>query len=205
MPDYTSHTDSALIELIQQNNQTAFDELYERYWKNIFREAVSVLKNQSDAEDCVQELFISIWKRRDKIQITGSVQAYLHKSIRYICIHFIEKNITKNNYLEELTAYLQNEQPVLTPDEIIGFEELTIEMQHIIEMLPEKMRNVFELSRNEQLSYREIALQLGISEETVKKQVYNALKFIRSQMKNTPMLVIIYILYCQNLPVYKAI
>lgn len=180
---YNSYTDQQLISLLQDSDEVAFTELYNRYWADIYRNAMKILHSQNDAEDMVQELFESLWKRRSQLQIMGSVAGYLYSSTRYLSIHFIEKNIATYPYRQSLSEAVE---PVMIPsvESAIDAKSLEAAIDGIIGKLPEKMREVFRLSRKENLTYKEIAEKLNISEETVKKQVYNALKVIRQNIGN---------------------
>ena len=191
---YSSHTDKDLCELLKHGDEAAFTALYDRYWADIYRNAMKILGSGNDAEDVVQELFESIWKRREGLQINGAVAAYLHTSARYIALHLIEKNVEKAGYGDRLaTAFQLAEVPII--ESHMDAKTLETAIDKIIATLPDKMKTVFLLSRREHLSHKEIAAQLDISEETVKKQVYNALKLIRQQLGPVPLGIMITVIY----------
>jgi RNA polymerase sigma-70 factor (family 1) len=184
------HTDQILLQQLSQNDQAAFTAIYERYWKSLFREAMNVLRSQKEAEDCVQELFVSLWNRRQALSIT-SLRAYLHTAIRYQCIDRIEKDMIRGGYLEDFTTYLEANQTMPSIEEELYARELAANIDQVMDKMPDKMREVFRLSRQEHLTHREIANRLQISEETVKKQVYLALKILRSNLGNTSLALLI--------------
>ena len=181
MHPYVSYSDQQLLALLREGRELAFTTLYDRYWAEVFRNVMRLVRSQSDAEDIVQELFASIWKRRATLEIKSSLGAYLYASARYICLRYIEKNITAFPQRKALAYALE---PAILPSIESQIDANTLEgaIEAIVEQLPEKMREVFRLSRKEQLSYREIAERLGISEGTVKKQVYNSLRIIRKNL-----------------------
>lgn len=181
MHAYASYSDQQLLVLLRQGRELAFTTLYDRYWAEVFRSVMRLIRCQNDAEDIVQELFASIWKRRATLDIKNSLGAYLHVSARYMCLRYIEKNITAFPQRKALAYALE---PTIMPCIESQMDANTLEgaIESIVEQLPEKMRAVFRLSRKEHLSYREIAEKLGISEGTVKKQVYNALRIIRRNL-----------------------
>lgn len=178
MIDYSLYDDTLLLGLLSKGESAAFTEIYNRYWSLIYRDAIKVLGSGKDAEDVVQELFESIWKRREALQIQGALPAYLRSSARYIALHKIEKNISGYSSVESLADYIGHSH-IPAIDSEIDADQLKGKIDSIVDGLPEKMKNVFRLSREENLTHKEIALHLDISEETVKKQVYNTLKIIR--------------------------
>lgn len=188
--DYELHTDQHLMQQLSQNDQAAFTAIYQRYWKILFREAMNVLRSQKEAEDCVQELFVSLWNRRQTLSVS-TLRAYLQTAIRYQCIDRIEKDMIRGGYLEDFTTYLEANQTMPSIEEELYARELAANIDQVMDKMPGKMREVFRLSRQEHLTHREIAGRLQISEETVKKQIYLALKILRSNLGNTSLAMLI--------------
>lgn len=190
-PDYEQHTDQFLLQQLSLNDQAAFTTIYERYWKTLFREAMNVLRSQKEAEDCVQELFVSIWNRRQALSINSSLKAYLQTAIRYQCIDRIERDMIRGGYLDDFSSYLEAHHVIPSIEQELEARELAANIDQLMDKMPGKMREVFRLSRQEQLTHREIADRLQISEETVKKQIYLALKILRSNLRNSSFAMII--------------
>ena len=188
--EYDLHTDQVLLQQLSQNDQAAFTAIYERYWKILFREAMNVLRSQKEAEDCVQELFVSLWNRRQTLSIT-SLRAYLQTAIRYQCIDRVEKDMIRGGYLEDFTIYQEANQIMPSIEDELYARELKASIERVMDKMPDKMREVFRLSRQEHLTHREIAHRLQISEETVKKQIYLALKMLKSNLGNTSLAMLI--------------
>jgi RNA polymerase sigma-70 factor (family 1) len=191
VPDYSLYTDQMLLQQVSQENQAAFSAIYERYWKLLFREAMNVLRSQKEAEDCVQELFISLWRRRNSIAVNTSLKAYLQTAIRYKCIDQIEKDMAREVYLKDFTDFQAKYQIEPSIEQTLYARELAATIDGLTEKMPAKMREVYRLSRQEHLSHREIAQRLNISEETVKKQIYLALKILNVHLKNTTLAILI--------------
>lgn len=189
--DYAQHTDQFLLQQLTQNDQAAFTAIYQRYWKSLFREAMNVLRSQKEAEDCVQELFVSLWRRRETLSVNSSLQAYLRTAIRYQCIDRIERDMIRGGYLEDFTNYLAAHHTLPSVEEELYARELAANIDQLMDKMPGKMREVFRLSRHEHLTHREIADRLHISEETVKKQIYLALKILKSNLGNTSLAMLI--------------
>ena len=185
------HTDQFLLQRLSLNDQAAFTVLYERYWKTLFREAMNVLRSQKEAEDAVQELFVSLWNRRHTLSVNASLSAYLQTAIRYQCIDRIERDMIRGGYLQDFTNYLEAHQIMPSVEQELEARELAANIDQVMDKIPGKMREVFRLSRQEQLTHREIADRLHISEETVKKQIYLALKILRANLGDSSLAVII--------------
>lgn len=192
---YTNDMDPILLARMAAGDEAAFNELYARYAPALLRDAMRVLRSREDAEDVLQEFFSGFWLRRATLHIEGNLAAYLHTSIRYQAIHFMEKNMRKGGFLQSLTDFAEMYQ-YISPDRQMESRELQSRIDALTAKLPEKMREVFRLSRQEQLTHREIATRLHLSEETVKKQIYNALKILRQQLSDHPAMgVLIAMLY----------
>jgi RNA polymerase sigma-70 factor (family 1) len=189
---YGTHTDEQLIISLRKGDVAAFTEIYERYWNKLLVYTMRVIRQQHDAEDIVQELFVSIWRRRDVLDIEHALSTYLYNSVRYLAFRYIEKNSTYSGHLQRLAARIAGEE-VNAPGleaEIFG-RELEGQIDQLIQQLPEKMQEVFILSRRHHLSYKEIADRLSISEETVRKQVYKSLQILRSRLGPLPVGILI--------------
>jgi RNA polymerase sigma-70 factor (ECF subfamily) len=191
VPDYTQHTDQFLLQQLTHNDQAAFTAIYQRYWKLLFRDAMNVLRSQKEAEDCVQELFVRIWNRRQNLAVNTSLKAYLQTATRYQCIDRIEKDMIRGGYLEDFSSYLSAQQTLPSVEEEIYARELAANIDQVMDKMPEKMREVFRMSRHEHLTHREIADRLNISEETVKKQIYLALKILKTNLPNASLAMVI--------------
>lgn len=177
----TTHTDESLLRLMRQDDQEAFSLIYRRYWEGLFVTAAKALRGKQEAEDVVQDVFLSLWNRRKELHVEGSLAAYLQTSIRYKAIHYIEKNITRRDYLALLT-----ETSVHTLRDSVEtqlhLKEVQQTIHNVVAGMPPKMQEVYRLSRQEHLTHREIAERLGISSETVKKHIQHALQLIKDAL-----------------------
>lgn len=175
------YSDVELLKEIAIGNNDAFKLLYRRYWEELFVTAANALRNKEEAADVLQDVFLSLWNRRYELDIKVSVAAYLHTSVRYKSIHYIEKNITRRDYLVHLADVAVS---FYHPDAEINLQlkELEQTIKNSIAKMPPKMQRVYKLSRQEHLSYNEISKSMGISVETVKKHVQHALHLIRKDI-----------------------
>ncbi|MEM6264631.1 MAG: sigma-70 family RNA polymerase sigma factor [Bacteroidota bacterium] len=163
-----------------------FESLFRRYWKQLYSICYSKTQDVEASEEMVQDIFISLWKRWDQLEITASLESYLIKSAKLKVIDYYRKE-SKNNIIQFPKAQSSEKKTPETP--IVAYNEAELNMlqddtDHIISQLPAKCQAVYRLSRENQLTTKEIALQLGVSQKTVKNHLTKALSFIRSQMED---------------------
>jgi RNA polymerase sigma-70 factor (family 1) len=175
-----SLNDYELLLLFQQGNRNAYEEIYHRYWPVIFRHARKMLQGDEEAKDVVQEVFSTFWTDGPKLQVRNSLSAYLYSVMRFKIFNLIDKQKVRQDYLSSLQTFIERNE--YTSDYKVRESQMEALIEKEIAALPEKMREVFELSRKLNLSYKEIAAKLNISENTVKKQINNALKILRSRL-----------------------
>lgn len=177
MLNYSTLTDSELTDRLRQQDRTAYTHIYKRYWAILYRHALRMIRDESEATDIVQEIFVALWLKAADLNFNTSLSSYLYAAVRNRIIDIANRNKLKQAYLESLQDYLENGECIT--DELIREKELKAKIDAEIALLPEKMREVFLLSRRSNMSYKDIASELNISEGTVKKQVYNAIKILR--------------------------
>jgi len=177
MGDFIKLTDDELIALLKQDMLGAFKELYGRYWKKLYGEAYKRLKSKESAEEIVQEIFTNLWLKRHSQTITTTVGGYLHSTVSHRVIDRYRQELVKEKYKKAFRV-VYSETDNSTEDAIM-LRELTYAIETEVSQLPDKCRSVYELSRNEHKTNKEIALQLGISEKTVENHLTKALKRLR--------------------------
>lgn len=175
------YSDEELLQQMSDDNRQAFTMLYRRYWEDLFITAAKALRSKEEAADVVQDVFLSFWNRRNEVDIQGSLAAYLHTSVRYKCIHYIEKSITRRDYLLQLSEVEVSNASTNTEINL-QLKEMQQAVSNTVAKMPPKMREVYKLSRQEHLNYKEIAEYMGISVETVKKHIQHALHLIRTNL-----------------------
>src|ERR1700761_5329028 len=138
------YTDESLVSSLVSGDPAAFTQLYERYWDKLLIYVMRVIRRQSDAEDIVQELFVSLWRRRQDLHIERGLSTYLYNSVRYLAIRHIEKSSTYAQYLDRLAVQMtraadQEGSGSGVESEIFG-RELGDHIDKLIDQLPEKMK-----------------------------------------------------------------
>jgi RNA polymerase sigma-70 factor (family 1) len=180
MSGYHLHTDEELFVLIKEGNHTAYTQVFDRFYSLLYLHALKILLDEDEAKDLVQELFEMIWLKRDSLTVNGSVSAYLYASTRNMVLNQIAHKKVKTKYLDSLGEFIGQE------DYLTDFYVREKELKQIIEKeiaaLPQKMSEIFKLSRTEYLSHKEIASRLHLSELTVKTQVKRALRILKPKL-----------------------
>jgi RNA polymerase sigma-70 factor (ECF subfamily) len=177
MTDFTELSEEELIRLLKQDRLNAFREIYSRYWKRLFDEAYKRLKSKELAEEVVQELFTNLWTKRQLLQINTTIGAYLFSAVTHQVIDIYRKELVRAKYNQAFKV-VHTEADNSTEDAIM-LKDLTYTIEEEISHLPDKCRSVYELSRKEHKTNKEIASYLGISEKTVEQHLTKALKKIR--------------------------
>jgi len=181
MKDLNRFSDEDLFKACVEGSESSFEELYNRYWYKLYAEAMKRLRKGEVAEEIVQDLFTSIWLNRKKIRIHTSIAAYLFTSIRYLVISSLKKEIVRKNYRDIFQDNFQDYDN--STEKRIAFNELQGQIESHVRLLPERCRYIYELSRKEFKSNKEIADLLGISEKTVENQLTKALSRLKIAMK----------------------
>jgi len=143
--------------------------------------AFTLLKEREEAEEIVQEVFVKIWERRHSIDVKSSLRNYLYSAVRNACFNHLKHQSVERNYANEKKN--EPDEHNMVEENLIG-SELGILIHQVIEQLPEKRREIFELSRFEGLKYNEIAERLNISIKTVEAQMGQALKYLKSHLRD---------------------
>ncbi|WP_025146540.1 RNA polymerase sigma-70 factor [Pedobacter jeongneungensis] len=177
---YQDSSDRELLDLLKENNQQAFAELYDRYKVVLHRYAFKWLQDRDAAKDIIQDIFTIVWIKRESITLEKNLSGYLYIAVRNAILRKIERQDRDNQYAESLKSFASQE--ISNTDYLAREKQLKDIIEQEIAALPPKMREVFELSRNEYLSHAQIAERMGISELTVRTHVKNALKILRGKL-----------------------
>lgn len=161
-----------------EDDTLAFDEIYQRYWTIMFRSAYNILREREACMDIIQELFVWFWTHRHSVKV-NSVKGYLLAAVKFKVANYIRDGKIRETFFEEVR---KAGEPVGSLEESVEVKELLSVISEFTQDLPEKCREVFQLSRYEHLSNKEIAERLGISVKTVENQMTTALKKLRSSL-----------------------
>lgn len=181
MSQYRQYTDDLLVQLLAEGDTEAFSELYERYAGILYVHAHKRVADREIAQDLVQDLFASIWMNRNHRLIATSVSSYLYSALRYKIINWLLREKRLSDYEASLMDELSIEPT--GADHGLRERELRQLIEREVARLPKKMRQIFQMSRDQQLCHREIAEQLNLSPGTVKKQINSALRVLRVKLE----------------------
>jgi len=181
MTVYSSYSDTELLHFLHLEDESAFTEIYNRYWQVLFNVAANKTNNLAEAEELVQDIFLDIWKRRLTIDISSNLRAYLAVALKYRVINLMARRQRRWQY-EQYTGKKMSIADHST-EQWLGFDELQGRIAALVAELPEKCRVVYQLSKESGYSQREIALHLNISEKTVEAHISRALKVLRTGIR----------------------
>ncbi len=177
----TRQEEQNLFDKIKTGDEKAFEALFRHFYPHLCLYATHVLKNASAAEEIVQELFVRLWEKREKTEIETSVKNYLFRAVKNHCLNYIKHNQIKNEYSQKILA----ETDIFSADDNFDTQtELFQKIEESIAELPEKRQEIFRLSRQEGLKYREIAEKMNISVKTVETQMGLAIKTLREKLRD---------------------
>lgn len=180
MTNNQNDKDDKLLALLKKESTDAFTEIYNRYGKLLAKFAANKLYDLNEAEDIVQDIFISLWKNRESINVNIDLKAYLYTTARNKITDLFRKKITRNQYENKLQE-LNLDYEISVEQQYYG-KELQNLIDRNLNKLPLRAKQVYELSRKANYSIPEIAIKLKFSEQTIKNQLTIALKFLREKL-----------------------
>ena len=168
-----------LLERIKQGDEWAFDAVFRSHYPPLVGMAEGMLRSRAVAEEIVQDVMLALWRRRDSLPVEESLKAYLFRATRNRAL----------NHLRHVRVERQGEPYAVGPTEkaptapsLLVEEEIDVAVREAIGELPDRCREVFEMSRVHGLRYIEIASALGISVKTVEAQMGKALRILRDRL-----------------------
>jgi len=168
---------------IKEGDIKVFENVFRTLYTPLYFYSLSITGSAANAEDIVQDLFYTLWKERERINILYSLKSYLYKAIRNRSLHFLEKQKTHKHADEQIAAG-NAEETVINPQSFLEYKELNEVVQHCLKQLPERRRLIFQLHRFEDKKYAEIAENLGVSVKTVEAEMSKALKLLKKEIEH---------------------
>ncbi len=168
----------------------AMELIYHKHWETVFDAAFKKLGDEDLAQDLTQEIFISLWENRNQLKVENSLSAYLYGAVKYKVINHYRSAALKEKQIAAL-ALLMNEEVAAATDSKLILNELNVEVEAAIALLPEKMRMVFSMSRKQEKSIKEIASELDLSAQTVKNHITAAMKLLKKSLSYSAFIAIL--------------
>lgn len=163
--------------------------LYHNYWEEVLDNAYKRVRAEEIAQDITQEIFISIWENRERLNIEGSFAAYFKGAVKYKVINYFKSSLVKEKHKADI-ALLIGTETAASAENLLLAKELNNQFDEVLLELPEKMRVIISMSRKQEKSIQEISQELNLSAQTVKNQISTALKVIREKLAYTVTLII---------------
>lgn len=176
------HEEKTLLLSLAKSDRRAFDVIYYRYSRELFIKAYHKIGVKEICEDIIQDTFTNLWVKREHLVIRQSLGAYLHGTLDNKIIDYYRQATLRLKHIDQLIELL--DQPEASPADRVASKEQELTLHGYIAGLSEKMRDIFMLSRYEQLSTDEISQKLSLSNQTVRNQISKALKILRAKMSN---------------------
>jgi RNA polymerase sigma-70 factor (family 1) len=180
MADIPDKNEKILVAKLRNSDVEAFDFLYHQYNNKLFRFSFSLLKNEEDACEIVQETFFRIWEKRNKIDSSKSFKSFLFSVSYHLIIDQLRERLKDQEFRKSLEKYF-NKQASLQENQM-DYNTLETEINKAVDELPEKRKKIYRLSREKGLSYKNIAEQMGVKPKTVENQINLAIKHIKTRL-----------------------
>jgi len=173
-------SDEDLLAQLEKDSSEAFEELYIRYKEKLRSFCVFLLKSETVAQDIVQEVFIKIWLNRKQLNTGQSFSYYIYTLARNQSFNEL-RSAKRKELMENMLLCQQTEMDETSaPDTKMIFDEYQKMLEKAIASLPEQKRKIYQLSRDEGLSHKEIATKMGLSPHTVQSHISDSLRFIKA-------------------------
>jgi RNA polymerase sigma factor (sigma-70 family) len=178
----TVYTDEELIDLLRSDEVEAIKGIYRKYWDVLLDHAFSFTRDEAEAKDIVQDVFVRMVVDEHLKKIKSNLKSYLFVCVRRDCIRFLRNkfsSVSLNDSFHQFLASTHNEHsahPVI-------LKELQFHYEKELAFLPPRLKQVFELSRDQGLSSKEISLQLGLSDQTVRNQLSQVIRILKTKLQ----------------------
>ncbi|WP_266366347.1 RNA polymerase sigma-70 factor [Tellurirhabdus rosea] len=179
-----------VLTAIRQGDEKTFEQVFRQFYNALCQYAYTYVKDWDDAEETVQAVFLTVWEKRETLDIQVSLKSYLYRAVHNRCLNRIRHAAVQAEYQQQASVELQM-QSAEAPSQTLIADELSVHLQNAIQKLPTQCRIIFEMSRFEELKYGEIAERLGLSIKTVENQIGKALRILRTELADyLPLLLI---------------
>jgi len=169
--------DRKKLEKLKEGDHQAFEEVFVTYFRNVKYFIFSFIKSEKDSEELAQDVFLKIWENYRSIDPEKSFDSYLYTITRNIVFNYLKHKTVENSYNEY--AYFSKSEFAHDPEKILYAKEIELLIEMAVEQMPERRREIYQLSRHKELSNEEISQVLGISKKTVENQLSLAMNELK--------------------------
>lgn len=180
--------ENLFLKVVLHDDEKAFKILFHEFYSAMCVYCDRIVDNMEDAEDIVQDTFYKIWKNRKRIEITTSFRNFLITGVKNGALDFLRKKDLSHRYAKKQSMSYDTSK---TPEDFYTFNELQSKISEVLDKLPPRMREMFEMNRFKGMTYNEIATQMSVSPKTVESDMSKALKILRMELKEyLPLLIL---------------
>ena len=179
-PDQHQLVPKNIIERIKKGEKQAFELVFREYYKPLWNLALGLLKSEELAEEYTQEVFIKLWEMRASLKDDLKLLPYLLTTVRNKCFNHLKRIQVEQKYLNHTQKSYQDQILNYTYNDVE--DELIDKMYDVINEMPDKCKQVFQLSRFQNMSHKQIADHLDISTKTVENHITKAMKLLRESL-----------------------
>jgi len=173
-------SETSLLASLKKGDEIAFEKVFKTHFDSLYNYAYTILKNESAAEEVVQQVFFKIWEKRESLPEETVLKAYLYRAVHNESLNNIKRQKIRTGY--QMYALSGASEATNNASGKVNMAELQQELHKAMNGLPEQCRTIFQMSRFEDMKYREIADKLNISPKTVENQMGKALKILREKL-----------------------
>lgn len=185
---------SGLLHTLSAGDEQVFEQVFKAHFKSLHAYAFTMLNNEAVAEEMVQQVFYRLWEKREQVDVHTSLKAYLYRAIHNESMNYLKHHAIKTKHQTYAMQQQQNSHEHSAGERLAG-KELEQQIRRALNDLPEQCRTIFQLSRYQELKYREIADQLNISVKTVEAQMGKALRILRLRLADFLTILLTYLLH----------
>lgn len=182
---------NTIVKRLAGDDKKALDEIYNYYCPRLYAFSKKFLKVEDDINDILQDVFIKLWENRKNIKNVETFNAWIFTITKNTVISYFREKIKLTEF-ESRVREMATSEGYLT-DTTAEYEDIKEKVGQLIEQLPEKRKQIFKLSREQGLSNKEIATEMGISVKTVEDHIMHAIRFLKNNLKTLDIITLLYL------------
>ena len=180
------------IKELRNGSYHSITQIYEAYADRLYSFVLKQLKNRSLTQDIVQDTFLRLWDNRNQLNSFGNLQAFIFTIAKHQVIDYFRKQVNELQF-EDFMEYCENQESDVSPEDLLLYDEFLQQLKKSKNILSQREREIYELSREKHIPVKQIAEQLELSEQTVKNYLTSALKILRSEIMKYNILFIFFL------------
>ena len=184
------HNQDQLIIKLSKGNKAAFEELFNYYYPRLYNFSKKFLKLEEGIDDILQEVFIRIWENRKNIHSSNTFNSYIFTITKNLLLNELRSRLNNNKIKDKIFKLSVSKEYTIIQD--IEYNDLTEKVDQIIDTMPSKTKTVYELSRKEGFSNKEIAKKLEISPKTVEYHISQSIRLLKDKLKELGLISLLY-------------